>query len=160
MRPTHTHTRTLSQAGGTSESDSTSAPRTAPRWRVLIADDQPEHLEMIARAIQRSPAGDMIELLRAEDGPAALEAARTGVDLAFLDIRMPGFSGLDVADKMRQEPVLAQVPVVIVSSSSDPRDVAHADALGVAAYVEKGRFGPFRDAIQGVLDAVLNGKPL
>lgn len=158
MRPSST--RTFSSADGDTASDGTGSPRAAARWRVLIADDQPEHLEMIARAIQRSRAGDMIELLRAEDGPAALAAARTGVDLVFLDIRMPGFSGLDVADKMRQEPVLARVPVVIVSSSSDPRDVAHADALGVAAYVEKGRFGPFRDAIQDVLDAVLDGKPL
>lgn len=130
------------------------------RWRILIADDQPEHLEMIARAISLSPAACAIDLVRATDGIEALAAARQGIDVAFLDIRMPGHTGFEVAEAMKADPRLRDVPVVIVSSSTDPRDVAHANRIGISAYVEKGRFGSFRAEIDVALQTVLNGKSL
>lgn len=127
------------------------------RWRILIADDQPEHLEMLARAIAQSDAGCAIDLVRAVDGQQALDQIRAGIDLAFLDIRMPGRTGLEVVAAMRADPALHDVPVVIVSSSSDPRDVQEAERLGAVAYVEKGRFRPFRQTIGSVLETVLDG---
>ena len=139
------------------------APDTRPaaaRLRILIADDQPEHLDMLARALERSAYGPRIELVRAEDGPSALALLDEAIDLAFFDIRMPGCSGLEAVAEMRKRPTVADTPVVIVSSSSDPRDVEHARRLGVTAYVEKGRYSLLRERIEAVLGHVLDGKPL
>ncbi|MBW3583955.1 MAG: response regulator [Euryarchaeota archaeon] len=127
----------------------------ARTWRVLVADDHLDHLEMICRAIERSPSGHRIKVVRATDGNAAYAALKEGVDMAFLDIKMPGQSGLSILRASRAEPSLAEVPIVIVSSSSDPWDIEASTNYGAKAYIEKGRYDRFRDRIVSVLEETL-----
>lgn len=131
------------------------------RYRVLVADDHHDHVEMIARAVRSSRPGAQIDLVTVHDGEMARAMILDGVDLAFLDIKMPGMTGIQVLRSIRTgEDVPAsvrQVPIVIVSSSSDPWDTQISRDSGAMDYVEKGRYGEFRSRIVDIVDRVLGG---
>jgi CheY-like chemotaxis protein len=57
--------------------------------------------------------------------------------LVFLDVHVPGFSGLQVLERIRAHPRLAPVPVVMLSASGDEHDIERAYALGATAYLVK-----------------------
>jgi CheY-like chemotaxis protein len=58
-------------------------------------------------------------------------------DLIILDVMMPGMSGYDVADHLRNDPDTAGIPVVFLSARAQEEDRKRGQALGVAAYVTK-----------------------
>lgn len=127
-------------------------PKDKPTYRILVADDHIDHLEMISRAIRRSSHRDEVELIRAEDGESAYQVIQKGVDMAFLDIKMPGRSGLQILEQLRADPATRDLPVVIVSSSSDPWDTQASRDHGALAHIEKGRFSRFRQEVAAALD--------
>jgi CheY-like chemotaxis protein len=79
---------------------------------ILIADDLPDHLDLLEVVLQRSDC----RLLRADNGAAALRLARSHApDIVFLDIEMPGLNGAEVCRLLKAEPSTASRPVVLVS---------------------------------------------
>ena len=58
-------------------------------------------------------------------------------DVVFLDVNMPGLSGLEVCSYIRREPATANVPIVVVSSESQPEQVASAMEAGATAFIPK-----------------------
>jgi len=71
-----------------------------------------------------------------------LKSAWTGApirrpDLLLLDMQLPDMDGLDVLRQLRQEPGLADLPVLVVSANALPEQQAAAQALGVQAYLTK-----------------------
>lgn len=93
-------------------------------WTVVCADDDPDILGLVSIAVDR--AG--LRLVgSATDGDGALALIRDVVpDLAILDVSMPGLSGLDVCRRVREDPALDEVRLVVLSASVDDsaRDVA------------------------------------
>jgi len=83
-------------------------------FRVLVADDVGENREVL-----RNMLVDLgCDVVLAEDGPGAIDSLRTQrVELAFLDIRMPGLSGQEVARLSRGDPKTSTVKLVAVSAS-------------------------------------------
>lgn len=57
--------------------------------------------------------------------------------IIFLDINLPGFSGLEILDRIRKSDVIRFVPVVILTSSGNPKDIADAYKLGASGYIVK-----------------------
>ena len=99
--------------------------------RVLVADD--DRLVRVTVAAGLRQAG--YEVLEAGDGLEALERAQeTRPDLAILDVRMPGLSGLEAARRLREE---LGVPSVILSAYDDDEDVERAVEEGVLGYLVK-----------------------
>lgn len=112
---------------------------------ILLAEDSLADAEMARDALQEANLAN--PLVHVEDGVDCLDylycrgawAGREPVDPAvvLLDIQMPRMGGLDVLTAMRADERMRRVPVVILSSSREERDLAHSWDLGVNAYVIK-----------------------
>jgi len=101
---------------------------------ILVVDDHRDTAEIMATLIRRMG----YEASCAYDGPQALEQLRAGpVSLMLLDVMMPGTSGLQLLEKIRQDPQLRSVPVVIHSAYCDPVTQSEALRLGAVAYILK-----------------------
>lgn len=119
---------------------------------VLLAEDCPDMREMIAEALVE--AG--YDLVQVEDGVALLEAlGQTPPDLVITDVRMPGLSGLDAVEQLREVDTLT--PVIVVTGFGHRGTHAHARALGVTALIDK----PFAipDLLARVRQALPPGRP-
>ena len=108
----------------------------AARPRVLVVDDEAPLRELIVVTL-----GEAFECTEAADGEEALAMVTAEPpDLVFLDVMLPGMSGIDVLRAMRANPDLSDVAVVVVSAWQGPQDVAAALESGADGFLEK----PFR----------------
>jgi DNA-binding response OmpR family regulator len=101
---------------------------------VLVVDDLPANVDLMARRLERSG----FRVLTASDGPQALQILREqAVDVVLLDIMMPGMTGLEVLRRIRSTWSMAVLPVIMVTARTDSAD--HVEALGLGAndYVTK-----------------------
>ena len=107
---------------------------------VLIVDDSPIMRAMMRKALDIS--GQPPEhVLEACDGIEALELlAKGNVSIVFADLHMPRMTGLELIEKMTQDPRLKDLPVVVVSSDAGVKYQEQLQALGVKAILRK----PFR----------------
>jgi len=81
--------------------------------RILVVDDDPDIREAIAEVLRMEGA----TVLTASSGPEALETLSViRPSLVLLDLMMPGMTGWDVFERMRERPALAKVPVCIISA--------------------------------------------
>ena len=108
---------------------------------ILLAEDSSSDELLTARALQKT--GVPMEVSIARDGEEALArllAEKTGPlpDLVLLDLKLPKLSGLDVLARLRADPRTRHLPVVILSSSDKPEDVAAAYRIGCNGYMSKG----------------------
>ncbi len=103
--------------------------------KLLIVDDHPVVRDGLA-ALLRQLAPE-VTVVMAEDGPRGLGVvdAHPDLDLVVLDLAMPGSDGFAMLHEFgRLQP---QLPVVVLSSSEDPRDVRRALASGALGYIPK-----------------------
>ncbi len=112
---------------------------------ILLAEDSDTDAELCIDALRRSNLAN--RLIRVKDGAEALEflfatgryAQRsTGTPrLIMLDLGLPKISGLDVLRKIKSEDATRGVPVVIMTSSTEQRDMVDSYKLGANSYVSK-----------------------
>jgi two-component system response regulator len=105
---------------------------------ILIVEDNPRDLEMTVRALKRHNLAN--HLLTLEDGQAALDYLRDAKSLPnviFLDLKLPKVDGLEVLRQIKNDPNLKQLPVVMLTSSSQERDRIASYDLGVNSFVVK-----------------------
>ncbi len=113
--------------------------------RILLVEDSPYDAELVAAALDEHGLAD--ELAVARDGQEALDylfrrgdyVGRSGGDPAvvLLDMRLPGVDGLEVLGKLKGDEALRSIPVVMLTSSREGRDVVRSYELGANAYVVK-----------------------
>jgi CheY-like chemotaxis protein len=100
---------------------------------ILLVEDDAREAELVVSAL-----GSEVRVDTVTDGARVLERLRSGVPrLVLLDLKMGGATGFDVLAAIRADPGLRHVPVVVLTSSSDPRDVERVQALGGDGYVVK-----------------------
>lgn len=137
---------------------------------LLLAEDNLADAEMAIDALREAKLANPI--VHVEDGVEALDyllyrgrfADRPRGDPAvlMLDIKMPRMDGLEVLQKLRADPRLHRLPVVILSSSREETDLARSWDLGVNAYVVKPvDVGKFFEAVKalGTFWALFNEAP-
>jgi CheY-like chemotaxis protein len=102
--------------------------------RVLVADDDPIILRLLE--VNLGLEGFTVDTAgRGED--AIRQAQEVHPDVIILDVMMPGMSGYEVAEQLRQDPDTSGIPVVFLSARAQEEDRKRGEALGVAAYVTK-----------------------
>ncbi|MEO8291530.1 MAG: response regulator [Actinomycetota bacterium] len=123
---------------------------------VLVVDDDP----VIVRLLEVNLRLDGYEVETASRGDQALErAAQTTPDLVILDVMMPGLDGWETCRQLRQQPALADTPVVFLSARAQDDDRSKGLSLGSVAYLTK-PFDPVRlmDLVRRMLDGEAPGE--
>lgn len=112
---------------------------------ILIADDDSGHVRLIEKNLQR--AGLHNPIMRFEHGQAALDfffrqgtGPHVRTDAAYLlllDIRMPQVDGVEVLRRLKADAELRRVPVIMLTTTDDPREVARCHEMGCSNYLVK-----------------------
>jgi DNA-binding NarL/FixJ family response regulator len=112
----------------------TDGPET--RSRVFIADDHASYRTGMARLIREHPGLELVG--EAADGRAALRGVvELQPDVALLDVRMPGLSGLDVCRRLHAEGSSPRTRVVLITGTPDRVIAAQAAEAGAVALLDK-----------------------
>lgn len=114
-------------------------------FEILIVDDDEGHVELVRRNFRRIGIGNPLVVLN--EGAPALDyifrrgefAARSGADpLVLLDINMPGsVNGVGVLRQIKADPLTSKVPIIMLSTTGDPREVSLCYELGCSVYITK-----------------------
>lgn len=100
--------------------------------KVLVVDDDP----VVGKSFDRVLSGKGYAVITASNGAEALKKLETeDYDVVFTDIKMPGMSGLDMAEQVKQR--RPWMPVVIVTGYGSPGNEARAEAAGVSGFLRK-----------------------
>jgi CheY-like chemotaxis protein len=139
--------------------------------RILLVEDNIRDVELTLAALEEYKLVN--EVVVARDGAEALDylygrANFAGLNhgppaVVFLDLKMPKVDGLDVLKKIKSDPALKSIPVVMLTSSREEQDVVKSYQLGVNAYVVKPvDFSQFAESIRqlGLFWAVINEPPV
>ncbi len=129
---------------------------TADAHTLLLVEDNPDDVELTRRAFARSNVINTLAVVR--DGEEALEylfatgrhAARRREPLphaVLLDLKLPKLSGLDVLRRIRASEITRRLPVIVLTTSREQKDIIGSYDLGANSYVRKPvDFAQFADA--------------
>ncbi len=137
---------------------------------ILLVEDNPKDLELTLLALSKSQLANPVVVAR--DGAEALGYLRCEGEFAsrergnpaviLLDLKLPKLDGIEVLQAIRADGSLQRLPVVMLTSSREEKDLVRSYDLGVNAYVVKPvGFHQFLEAVRelGVFWAVLNEPP-
>lgn len=119
---------------------------------VLLVEDSATDAELTLRTLRRRAACDVHWV---QDGVEALSALRAATEggltspprLVLLDLKMPRLDGHEVLRALKADPATRAIPVVVFTSSREPRDLARAYAEGANSYLVKPVDGAQLDAV-------------
>jgi CheY-like chemotaxis protein len=122
------------------------AAKVANTVSILVADDDAQDTMLVQMAVERASLN--LRLGSVKDGEEAINYlmgreryadrdAHPFPSMMLLDLKMPRLSGFDVLDFVRGQPGLRQLPIVIFSSSDDPKDIRRAYDAGANSYLCK-----------------------
>jgi CheY-like chemotaxis protein len=124
---------------------------------ILLAEDDPGHAYLVQENLQE--AGVANRVVHVSDGQEALDFIRcqgayagrlpNGPLLLLLDINMPRVDGVGVLRELKADPRTDQLPVIVLTTTDDPREVKRCYELGCSSYVTKPvEYGRFVEAIR------------
>lgn len=113
---------------------------------LLIVEDNDQDLELALRALKKAKFSNLIQIAR--DGVEALDYIfcenshrNRKIDnqpkLVLLDLKLPRVSGIDVLERIKSDPRTKEIPVVVLTSSNQDRDIEYCYQLGVNSYIVK-----------------------
>jgi two-component system response regulator len=138
---------------------------------ILLVEDSPADVALTLRAFKQNRVAN--EIVVASDGVEALDYLfgtgtyagrddRQRVDVVLLDLKLPKLDGLEVLRRLRADPRTRVLPVVVLTSSDEQRDIVRSYDLGANSYVRKPvDFAAFAEAVRelGLYWLVLNLPP-
>lgn len=132
-------------AGYLAEIDARKIDGVKSAVKILIADDDEGHVGLVRRNLHRAGITNAIESFR--DGKEIMDFlegngdgphCQTGTPyLLLLDIRMPYMDGTEVLERLKTDQRLRKLPVVMLTTTDDPREIARCHELGCNAYITK-----------------------
>src|SRR5215813_4939969 len=138
--------------------------------RILLVEDDPKDVELSLTALEEYNLAN--EVVVARDGEEALDflyrrnafstRSHGNPAVMLLDLKLPKVDGLEVLEQIRSDEKLRMIPVVVLTSSHEERDMVASYRLGVNAYVVKPvDFHEFVNAIRelGIFWAIINEPP-
>jgi CheY-like chemotaxis protein len=138
---------------------------------ILLVEDNASDAELTLHALHKSRRANRIQLVR--DGEEALDflfcrgafSARTfdnAPRLVLLDLKLPKVDGLQVLEKLKADPRTRAIPMIILTSSKEERDMVSGYKLGVNSYIQKPvNFAEFQKVVEqlGLYWLLVNSKP-
>lgn len=138
---------------------------------ILLVEDTPQDVELAVRALKKAKLSNHIHVAR--DGAEALEfifcegayadrKIEQGPKVILLDLKLPKVDGLEVLRRIKGDPRTKAIPVVVLTSSKEQKDVVESYELGVNSYIVKPvNFEGFAAAVQelGMYWLLLNQPP-
>lgn len=123
---------------------------------ILMAEDDPGHATLVQRNLRR--AGVVNEVVWTKDGQEALDYVRKegayendtrgGSLVVLLDINMPRMDGVEVLRQLKTDERTKKIPVMMLTTTDDPREVERCYGLGCSVYVTKPvEYDKFREAV-------------
>ncbi len=106
---------------------------------ILIIEDDKFLRELIAQKL-RKEGYEVSEAVNGEEGIKKVQEEKP--DLVLLDLILPGIDGFEVLSKFRDDPGLAQIPVIILSNLGQKEDIERGIKLGAVDYLIKAHFTP------------------
>jgi two-component system response regulator len=122
--------------------------------RILIIDDSPDDVTLTLRALKKNNITNVVDI--ANDGEEAIRylfpadnPPDTLPALVLLDLNMPKITGLEVLRRIRADPRTKYLPVVVLTTSTEERDIVNTYDLGANSFVRKPvAFDEFLDAVR------------
>jgi len=119
------------------------------RQPILVVEDSPEDFETTRRGLRK--AGISHPIVHCEDGDEALQLLRRSAEapdggnpgggalpsMILLDLNLPGTDGREVLSEIKEDPVLREIPVIVLTTSQDERDVRVCYRAGANSYIHK-----------------------
>ncbi len=113
---------------------------------ILLVEDNPDDEELTLHALKKVNLVNQIDVVR--DGAEALEyifctgayeqrVIENGPRLILLDLKLPKVDGLEVLERIKADPRTRMIPVVVLTSSREERDIVESYQLGVNSYIVK-----------------------
>lgn len=138
---------------------------------ILLVEDTPQDVELAVRALKKAKLSNHIHVAR--DGAEAVEfifcegayadrKIEQGPKVILLDLKLPKIDGLEVLRRIKGDPRTEAIPVVVLTSSKEQKDVVESYQLGVNSYIVKPvNFERFAAAVQelGMYWLLLNQPP-
>jgi CheY-like chemotaxis protein len=138
---------------------------------ILIVEDTPQDLDLALRALRKAKVTNRIHIARDGEeaiqfifceGPYSERKLENGPNVILLDLKLPKIDGLEVLKRIKSDPRTRAIPVVVLTSSKEQKDVVESYNLGVNSYIVKPvNFEQFTDAVQklGLYWLLLNQPP-
>ncbi len=116
------------------------ASRPARSGTIVMIEDDEGHARLIERNMRRAGISNQIEFFRT--GHAALQwlmqgGLTPGIGLVMLDLNLPDISGIDILARLKADPKLRRVPVVVLTTTDDQQEIQRCYDLGCNVYVTK-----------------------
>jgi two-component system response regulator len=105
---------------------------------ILLVEDNPDDVDLTLRALARNKIANKVVVAR--DGAEAVEIlVEKGLrpQVILLDLKLPKVNGLEVLRRIRSEEATRLLPVVILTSSTEDKDLVESYALGANSYIQK-----------------------
>jgi two-component system response regulator len=127
---------------------------TSPQVDILLVEDNNEDLELTLHVLKSEKLANQIHVAR--DGEEALdfllgpeESSHARPKLVLLDLKLPKIDGMQVLKQIKADPRTKNIPVVILTSSKEERDLVNGYQLGANSYIQKPvDFAQFRQTIK------------
>jgi CheY-like chemotaxis protein len=118
---------------------------------ILLVEDDPGHARLIEKNVRRAGVNNTI--VHASDGTAALEHLAGPLGraplLVLLDLNLPDMSGITILSRIKEDPALRSVPVVVLTTTDDRGEIQRCYELGCNVYITKPvQYESFADAIR------------
>jgi CheY-like chemotaxis protein len=125
---------------GIGESESLQVNWLGEGGDILVVDDNPVNCDLLTRRLERQG----YHAIAVESGEGALQLLEVEkFDLILLDLLMPGMSGIEVLEHLKQDPVLRNIPVIVLSALDDMEKIVRCVLLGADDYL----FKPFNPVL-------------
>lgn len=117
---------------------------SAKTRRLLLVEDNPDDVFLFMRATNQdgqkldvSVAGNAEEAINALHRPPLKADASSLPDVVVTDLKMPGWTGIHLVSWIRSQPEFRTIPIIVLSSSGEQRDVTNAYEAGATSYLVK-----------------------
>ena len=138
---------------------------------ILLVEDNPSDAELTMHALQKSKLANEVRWV--QDGAEALDylfcrgrfakrRPEESPSLVLLDLKLPKVDGLQVLREVKKDPRTQAVPVVVLTTSKEERDLVQSYVLGVNSYIQKPvSFSEFQDVVKqlGMYWLLVNSRP-